>query len=437
MWACTQLPRSHSRQPFLAGSIRYDRPLYVEICRHAAGEIIGGQATSRVREEARQNRTSCRQRVLIRDSYLKTTRRPFPVRLCRGKTSHTDFTHRLMLGFWFRHRRLCIMSSKRTLRSSTGTVTKITATCPTQVQPTNSQLRKQPSQNARVKARRTDTSSLDEATTPPLKRARVDPLAELQASSSTLIETSITPSKDHINGFTDTTNVTASFDRPAVPHRTNAPLITPRGSRLLAISKDSVNASPSKTGVPPATTTMGHILKQACAHLIQQEPKLQPLIEKHYCRVFSPEGLAEECDPFKSLCSGIMAQQVSGAAASSIKSKFIALFHPSEQVHSSQDQAFPTPWQVASCTVPFLRQAGLSERKAEYIKGLAEKFASGDLSATMLIKASDEEVLEKLTAVRGLGRWSVEMFACFGLKRTDILSTGDLGVQCVCFPSRC
>lgn len=51
------------------------------------------------------------------------------------------------------------------------------------------------------------------------------------------------------------------------------------------------------------------------------------------------------------------------------------------------------------------------------------------LSAAMLINASDEEVLEKLTAVRGLGKWSVEMFACFGLKRMDILSTGDLGVQ--------
>ena len=51
------------------------------------------------------------------------------------------------------------------------------------------------------------------------------------------------------------------------------------------------------------------------------------------------------------------------------------------------------------------------------------------LSAATLINASDEEVLEKLTAVRGLGKWSVEMFACFGLKRMDIFSTGDLGVQ--------
>ena len=60
---------------------------------------------------------------------------------------------------------------------------------------------------------------------------------------------------------------------------------------------------------------------------------------------------------------------------------------------------------------------------------MAEKFASGELTAKMLAEASDEEILQKLTAVRGLGVWSVEMFACFALKRMDILSTGDLGVQ--------
>ncbi|KAL4934764.1 DNA glycosylase, partial [Aspergillus oleicola] len=59
-------------------------------------------------------------------------------------------------------------------------------------------------------------------------------------------------------------------------------------------------------------------------------------------------------------------------------------------------------------------------------------FASGELSARTLLNASDEELLEKLTGVRGLGRWSVEMFACFTLKRTDVFSTGDLGVQRGC-----
>jgi DNA-3-methyladenine glycosylase II len=116
---------------------------------------------------------------------------------------------------------------------------------------------------------------------------------------------------------------------------------------------------------------------------------------------------------------------VSGAAARSIKNKFVALFNEA----NPDNPVFPTPAEVAKTDLSRLRLAGLSQRKAEYIQGLAEKFASGELSTAMLMKASDEEVMEKLIAVRGLGRWSVEMFACFGLKRMDVFSTGDLGVQ--------
>jgi DNA-3-methyladenine glycosylase II len=114
--------------------------------------------------------------------------------------------------------------------------------------------------------------------------------------------------------------------------------------------------------------------------------------------------------------------KVSGAAAASIRKKFTALF---ENTHP----AFPSPAQVIEKDLPTLRTAGLSQRKAEYISGLAEKFANGELTAHMLVSASDEDLIEKLVAVRGLGRWSVEMFACFGLKRMDVFSTGDLGVQ--------
>lgn len=309
------------------------------------------------------------------------------------------------------------MVSKRSLRSSTAINALATSdkdeTAPITAEP---------------KAPSNTRSCDDHPTTPPSKRARFDPIVEHQKTPSTDAHNDIRPPADHTNGITTTSNHISPLKRPAEPKRTNAPLITPRGSRIVTYPKDTAHASPSKTGIPRPTTTTGHILEQACDHLIKQEPRLQPLIEKHHCKAFSLEGLAEECNPFKSLCSGIMAQQVSGAAASSIKRKFIALFYPAED-EQEHARLFPTPAQVAACSVPFLRQAGLSERKAEYIKGLAEKFASGELSAAMLINASDEEVLEKLTSVRGLGRWSVEMFACFGLKRMDILSTGDLGVQ--------
>lgn len=122
--------------------------------------------------------------------------------------------------------------------------------------------------------------------------------------------------------------------------------------------------------------------------------------------------------------NSIIGQQVSGAAAKSIRDRFVALF---ENIKNG----FPTPEEILKLNIPTLRTAGLSQRKAEYIQGLAEKFASGELSAWMLLNASDQELVERLTAVRGLGLWSVEMFACFALKRIDVFSTGDLGVQYV------
>lgn len=111
-----------------------------------------------------------------------------------------------------------------------------------------------------------------------------------------------------------------------------------------------------------------------------------------------------------------------------MRKKFTALFPESHP-------AFPSPAQVIAKDLPTLRTAGLSQRKAEYISGLAEKFTTGELTAQMLVSASDEDLIEKLVAVRGLGRWSVEMFACFGLKRMDVFSTGDLGVQYVTIPN--
>lgn len=208
--------------------------------------------------------------------------------------------------------------------------------------------------------------------------------------------------------------------RLADPRSTNALLLSPETSRLVA-SRDIETVSPSK--VSQVRTTTENLLKEACDHLIKIDERMRPLIEQHHCRVFSPEGLAEKIDPFESLSSGIISQQVSGAAAKSIKAKFLALFE------DNIGERFPHPSRVAARTIENLRTAGLSQRKAEYIQGLAEKFASGELSAQMLHDASDDEVMERLIAVRGLGKWSVEMFACFGLKRMDVFSLGDLGVQ--------
>ena len=213
----------------------------------------------------------------------------------------------------------------------------------------------------------------------------------------------------------------AAVTRLADPLATNATLLSPETSRIVA-SRDVEPVSPSKP--PRAKTTTANLLQVACDHLISVDERMRPLVEKNHCRIFSPEGLAEEIDPFEAIASGIISQQVSGAAAKSIKAKFVALFDD-----VTKGNRFPHPSEVTPCSIERLRTAGLSQRKAEYIKGLAEKFASGELSAQMLHDAPYEEVLKKLIAVRGLGQWSVEMFACFGLKRMDIFSLGDLGVQ--------
>ncbi|KAJ9156174.1 HhH-GPD superfamily base excision DNA repair protein [Pleurostoma richardsiae] len=237
-----------------------------------------------------------------------------------------------------------------------------------------------------------------------------------------------------------------TVDRLADPNATNAPLLSPETSRLVA-RPPVESVSPSKVSAPRTTTA--NILEEACRHLVNVDPRMKRLVEAHHCRIFSPEGLAEEIDPFESLASGIISQQVSGAAARAIKARFVALFddedggdevngngataasddNDEEAAATPRKKRFPHPSSVAATPLETLRTAGLSQRKAEYVQGLAAKFASGELSARLLADAPYEEVLERLTAVRGLGRWSVEMFACFGLKRMDVFSLGDLGVQ--------
>lgn len=321
------------------------------------------------------------------------------------------------------------MSIKRVLRSSLKALSESSKTEVTSNSDNISESRLESSEGS-VKTRMNkadngDVSPDDYPSMPLKKKARLVPPSP--PSELNLLQGNTPQNSDVLHQI--------PLDRPADPHITNAPLSTPRGSRLVAYSKKTIESSPSKSGIPPATTTTVNLLEQACDHLIQIDSRFKYLIAKHPCRLFSAEGLAKEIDPFQSLCSGIISQQVSGAAATSIKNKFIGLF-PSTAAEEElkTPRRFPPPTEVAASDISFLRQAGLSQRKAEYIKGLAEKFAEGELSAATLIKASDEEVLEKLTAVRGLGKWSVEMFACFSLKRMDVFSTGDLGVQYGFYP---
>lgn len=107
-------------------------------------------------------------------------------------------------------------------------------------------------------------------------------------------------------------------NRLANPFATNAPLISPMSSRLVSLGSDiktetklPPSLSSGTDGVSKFESTTDQILEEALSHLIKMDPRLEPVIEKHKCGVFSKEGLMEAIDPFRSLCSGIISQQVS------------------------------------------------------------------------------------------------------------------------------
>lgn len=106
-------------------------------------------------------------------------------------------------------------------------------------------------------------------------------------------------------------NATPSRRRRKVePHATNAPLQTPGGSRITTYPSQVFEAGSQTPTQQTDTLTTDNVLERACAHLISIDPRLKTVIDQHHCRMFSPEGLAEEVDPFIALASSIMGQQV-------------------------------------------------------------------------------------------------------------------------------
>jgi DNA-3-methyladenine glycosylase II len=124
-------------------------------------------------------------------------------------------------------------------------------------------------------------------------------------------------------------------------------------------------------------------------------------------------------DAYGALLRAIVGQQLSTKAARTIHLRILGLFG---------GQA-PTPEQLLETSVEELRGAGLSGRKVEYIRDLAAHVLGGELQVERLGELSDDAVIEEIVAVRGLGRWTAEMFLIFHLERPDVLSGGDLGIR--------
>jgi DNA-3-methyladenine glycosylase II len=124
-------------------------------------------------------------------------------------------------------------------------------------------------------------------------------------------------------------------------------------------------------------------------------------------------------DAYGALLRAIVGQQLSTKAARTIYGRVLELF----------DGSTPAPEQLLEAGEADLRAAGLSGRKVEYIRDLASHVISGELELDRLGERSDEEAIEEIVAVRGLGVWTAEMFLIFHLERPDVLSGGDLGIR--------
>ena len=163
---------------------------------------------------------------------------------------------------------------------------------------------------------------------------------------------------------------------------------------------------------PSATTTIDYA--RARRLLARRDPILRDLMRTH-----GPCGLAarQHADPFKALTRAIVGQQLSAKAAATIFSRFAALF-----------DAFPTPAQVLAVSDDRLRGVGLSGQKLGYLRDLCRRITEGELPLDVLDRMDDEAVIENLTRVKGIGRWTAEMFLIFRLQRPDVLPVGDLGI---------
>ena len=158
--------------------------------------------------------------------------------------------------------------------------------------------------------------------------------------------------------------------------------------------------------------------ERAVAHLRRADPVMARVIEA----VGPPRLRQPEASPFQALARSILFQQLSGRAASAILERFVALF-------DETGAAFPEPERVLAVDEAFLRSAGVSRAKAAAIHDLAAHFASGDLSPDRFDEWGDEEIIAHLTRVRGVGRWTAQMFLMFQLRRPDVLPVADAGLE--------
>jgi DNA-3-methyladenine glycosylase II len=167
--------------------------------------------------------------------------------------------------------------------------------------------------------------------------------------------------------------------------------------------------APAKAGTTP------EYWDEACRHLSRRDRVMRKLIPQ-----FGEGRLQSRGDAFTTLARSIVGQQISVKAAQSVWERFAALVpDPATRLR---------PGSVLALDIADARGAGLSARKVEYLLDLAQNFESGTVHVRQWQQMEDEAIIEELVAIRGIGRWTAEMFLIFHLMRPNVLPLDDLGL---------
>jgi DNA-3-methyladenine glycosylase II len=159
---------------------------------------------------------------------------------------------------------------------------------------------------------------------------------------------------------------------------------------------------------------MDSTLAKAAAHIAAHDPILAPIIASASLPSFTPHT-----DYYQALVDSIIGQQLSVKAAATIRKRFVEYFNG----------LFPSPEQILNTDIEQLRSVGLSRSKATYIQDLARHVLDGTVQFTTIDTLSNEAIIQELTAVKGIGVWTVHMFLMFCMGRMDVLPIGDLGIR--------
>lgn len=156
--------------------------------------------------------------------------------------------------------------------------------------------------------------------------------------------------------------------------------------------------------------------RKAVSHLRRADPVMAGIIERvGPCRFRVSDGGTH----FDAITRSIVYQQLSGSAAATIYSRLMALY----------DGAAPEPALLLAMSDDILRGAGLSRQKISYLRDLAERVQSGEVPLETIHELDDDAVIDALTRIKGVGRWTAQMFLMFRLGRPDVLPELDLGVR--------